>query len=356
LYPDASAKILGEHPYSICLEGDGAGKVTGLSVTFANLGDIDDYIQNLRDAASGRLNSSEQTQVVVAVRNDIQQEATRMTAKLSALLGPYTLTTYGPDPKTAEAVERWDWNGQAIMLAAERDKYLALRVIPAAAANLRVPKQVDDAALRKRLAARVVHRDNGDVIIGDIPMVNQGPKGYCVPATWVRDLSYMGVPADLYQLALIGSTNVGGGTSVNQLAYAVGNLVRAYGYRMVTRSTSMQIQNFSDTIDQGVPLMWAMFVVDPLNADLTKRSVARKAVQTPADLMQYVGMLDAARQDATHLKIDRGNGHMCMIIGYNKETNELAISDSWGPSYAERWITVEEAQAITQGMFWEISW
>jgi hypothetical protein len=45
-----------------------------------------------------------------------------------------------------------------------------------------------------------------------------------------------------------------------------------------------------------------------------------------------------------------------MIIGYNKKTNELAITDSWGPNYAERWITVEEAQAISQGILSQVSW
>jgi hypothetical protein len=38
-----------------------------------------------------------------------------------------------------------------------------------------------------------------------------------------------------------------------------------------------------------------------------------------------------------------------MIIGYNRETGEIAISDSWGPEFAERWLTLEEAEAISQG-------
>ena len=28
---------------------------------------------------------------------------------------------------------------------------------------------------------------------------------------------------------------------------------------------------------------------------------------------------------------------------------ELATSDSWGPEFIERWITVEEARALSQG-------
>jgi hypothetical protein len=46
---------------------------------------------------------------------------------------------------------------------------------------------------------------------------------------------------------------------------------------------------------------------------------------------------------------------MCLIIGYNKATGEIAISDSWGPRFAERWITVEEATAVSQGFLQVIS-
>jgi hypothetical protein len=40
-----------------------------------------------------------------------------------------------------------------------------------------------------------------------------------------------------------------------------------------------------------------------------------------------------------------------MIIGYNSKTDEIAISDSWGPQFAERWITTDEANAISQNEF-----
>ncbi|GDY18595.1 hypothetical protein LBMAG55_19180 [Verrucomicrobiota bacterium] len=52
-------------------------------------------------------------------------------------------------------------------------------------------------------------------------MVNQGPKGYCVPATWERVLRYMGIPADMYVLAMVGQSGAGGGTSLSTLAAGV---------------------------------------------------------------------------------------------------------------------------------------
>jgi hypothetical protein len=40
---------------------------------------------------------------------------------------------------------------------------------------------------------------------------------------------------------------------------------------------------------------------------------------------------------------------MCIVIGYNEKTGELAVSDSWGPQFADRWVTEEEAVAVTEG-------
>ncbi len=41
------------------------------------------------------------------------------------------------------------------------------------------------------------------------------------------------------------------------------------------------------------------------------------------------------------------NLHICMIVGYNEKTRELAVSDSWGPSYELRWINIDIAKAVT---------
>ena len=39
-------------------------------------------------------------------------------------------------------------------------------------------------------------------------MVNQGPKGYCVPATFERVLRTMGIESDMYLLAMLGGTSL----------------------------------------------------------------------------------------------------------------------------------------------------
>jgi hypothetical protein len=45
---------------------------------------------------------------------------------------------------------------------------------------------------------------------------------------------------------------------------------------------------------------------------------------------------------------DSDRAHVVIIIGYNPETNEIAFSDSWGENYLERWISLPEAEQISQ--------
>ena len=47
--------------------------------------------------------------------------------------------------------------------------------------------------------------------------------------------------------------------------------------------------------------------------------------------------------------------HACLIIGYNEDTGEIAVSDSWGAEYEERWVSAEHAQQVSQGLIYLIS-
>lgn len=49
--------------------------------------------------------------------------------------------------------------------------------------------------------------ENGDVYIQNIPMVDQGQKGYCVVATTQRLFEYYGIQADQHQIAQVAGTN-----------------------------------------------------------------------------------------------------------------------------------------------------
>jgi hypothetical protein len=55
------------------------------------------------------------------------------------------------------------------------------------------------------------------------------------------------------------------------------------------------------------------------------------------------------KNDAGQAEDTGAGGHICLIIGYNQQTGEIAISDSWGPRFAERWVRAREAQKVSSG-------
>ncbi|MBP5182934.1 MAG: hypothetical protein J6331_07920, partial [Lentisphaeria bacterium] len=63
--------------------------------------------------------------------------------------------------------------------------------------------------VRKRELSRNVTREGGKVLIPNIPMVDQGPKPYCVPAVLERVLSYYGSGLNQHVLASLMKTKDG---------------------------------------------------------------------------------------------------------------------------------------------------
>lgn len=54
------------------------------------------------------------------------------------------------------------------------------------------------------------------------------------------------------------------------------------------------------------------------------------------------------------MKRDPRMSHLCLIVGYNDKTDEIAVSDSWGPRFELRWITADAANAVSNGKFYII--
>ncbi len=350
-YAGASERVLGSRPFSLALYG-ADGEADRISMVFANKGDVLELLQVDPNLSEARARMEIQRQLK-NYKKIIAADADAIAERLTEALGDPVHDRFGQGRNASERVLRWDWKGHAILLAAPDGEYVALRIVPTRVADGEAIERVKDTELRERLEKRVVRRPNGDVILSEIPMVDQGPKGYCVPATWARALRYLGIEADMYSLAMAGSTEVGGGTSIVAMQAGVSDLVRQHGRRMDAGGGRISLQTVAREIDRGLPIMWTMYVVPLLDERVSERSLQRESV---TDWEAYGKLLEPYRKAARSIRTDRDNGHMCMIVGYNEETDEIAISDSWGPSYAERWMTEEEANAISAGRFTVINW
>ncbi|MEM6884111.1 MAG: hypothetical protein AAF571_03710 [Verrucomicrobiota bacterium] len=342
-YPRETYTVLDTKTYTAalyCIDS----KPDRISLMFSNKGDYPLFTSNFPPK-----------DIIKQFEEQLEAEEDRLVSLLTGLLGEPEKGKMGKGKRIRERLQRWDWKGHAILLSVQDGEYVSLRITkPEFADNRGITDSVSDRELREILQKRVIRRDNGDVIISEIPMADQGPKGYCVPATWERYLRYLGIPADMYVLARAGSSGYGGGTYIGPIAEAVDDLAGDFGRKMDDTRADLEPKKLAKYIDQGLPIMWVVYAESRLYmSGINERTEERSKV---SDWEAWNEQLQPAREAVEDMNNLRVGGHVCMIIGYNEETREIATSDSWGENYVERWMTVEEAEAMSQGRMQLVRW
>ena len=199
------------------------------------------------------------------------------------------------------------------------------------------------AAVKLSDLPRNVEEDSeGNTWIANIPMVDQGPKGYCVVASTQRLFEYYGIPADQHQIAQIAGSDAERGTN----SAAMAQCLEKIDYRFKTRFKALGVlstrgrlhemdkngrltdktmdrkkfeKTVRDYVDDGIPLLWALTL--------------GRFPEEPAISPQASG------------------GHMRMIIGYNDDEEKLVFSDSWGAGHEKKYMRLGDAFEATHGLF-----
>lgn len=345
-YPRAEYRLFGARPYSVALYADD-GKPTQFSMVFANKGDL------FGAAGSGEAHFDRDLPPKEALKllgDAMKKDIEAVTAVLSTKLGQPVKQRFG-EGEGRRTVYRWDWRGHSILLSDVDGEYVGLEVATQAFADAGGRyARLKDEVVRAQAAANVQRRDNGDLVIGDIPMVDQGPKGYCVPATAERAMRYLGVPADMYVLAMAAGTGLGGGTNVNALLEGVGRDIKRKGRSFNQWTGQMKIKDLAKYIDKGVPIIWGMCSTEVWNSTADERTKRRREL---TEWTEWKAEMEAINKTAK-LEQDQTRRHVVLIIGYNPETNEIAFSDSWGERFTERWMTIKEAEDVSNQSFWVV--
>lgn len=331
-YPKPEYHILESRPYSAALYGD-AGSPRIISIVFANKGDY-------------RFSDPPTDSEIQDMERAIDRDVSQIEDLLTEQLGKVERQQYGTGRGLKQLIKRWDWNGHAFLLANQEGEYASLKITTTASAdNKGRGEKISDARLRTISAQNILTKKNGDVFINNIPMVNQGPKGYCVPATFERYLRYLHIPADMYLLAMAGQTSVGGGTSLSSIIGATKSYAASHNRSMKEIRNEINVRTVKKHIDKGLPLIWTMFSSKQYNNFVNERTNAR------AEASDWAAWADRSKSEARSMSLvkDINSAHACMIIGYNKKTNEIAVSDSWGPSFAIRWVPAAQAEQVSQG-------
>ena len=348
-YAPPTYKFASARPYSAALYG-GPSSTTGASLVFANKGDC----FASEGAGEEHFKEGEVTKDPKVLESWIERDEELISQRMESLLGKARRQNYGQG-SAKRKVSRWDWSGHSFLLSVAEGNFVSLAVETIERANARgKARKVADMHIRRVHRANVERRDNGDVVIGNIPMVDQGPKGYCVPATFERCMRYMEVPADMYLLAMAGSTGLGGGTHTPTLVESVQKEVWSAGRTFKPLKGHPSFKELMRLIDSGIPILWGLHSTEQFNRIANERTRERVGV-SPDSWKETIKEASKQVKGLAKPHISEAR-HICIIHGFNKETEEVAFTDSWGDRYKERWVGAEEALHFSQNNCWVIEY
>lgn len=259
-------------------------------------------------------------------------------------------------------------------------EFIRLRVAPVAgtATGLAAKSNAAMPVGRSSLAANVRREDNGDVVISGVPMVDQGPKGYCAVATAERVFRYYGLPVDQHEMAQIAGSSSEGGTSPDKMYAALNKLEGRLGVS-VRVIEDWDFRKFMDRVADynreakkakkpevdASPRNGVIYIdeiVGKMDGEVLRtsrterdRSGFGKFQRTIASLVDQgipimwsvsLGLLPEPEVPQA------SGGHMRLLIGYNAKTNEALYSDSWGAEHALKRMPLANAYAITNGLYY----
>ena len=295
-------------------------KISAFKIVFFNKGD------SVRD---GKWSSSD----VAKMRAD----ARAIFQTLSKEFGDPENSSIGKRSTRVRAKE-WKYQDTKMLLGFEDKEFIIMHILPNSEDDESAVKEGEKARLD--VSSNVNKSDVGDITI-KVPMVNQGNKGYCFPATIERLFMYYQIKdVDMHKLADMFGTGAGGSTYLSAASGALSKLARAN--RLKFKMEGLDFSKISKYIDDGVPMVWLMFSTPDYNAKRRERTKERK----DADFEEWQKICRKEKKFKLG-RPPRDSGHICLIVGYNKETKELAISDSWGDA-SLTWITFDMAKAVSQ--------
>lgn len=243
----------------------------------------------------------------------------------------------------------------------------------------RVKKPVSGVAAKSKIKQNVTKNNIGDVWIQNVPMVDQGQKGYCAAAVAERVLRYYGNNIDEHEIAQMAGTQARGGTSVSSMKETVREMGIKYrlGFQDVV-SLSGSFKDIREEIDMynkaakaldEEELSFNSFVhgnminVGDIHKSMKPKVLKRMRIKD----FRYKKFLSSVKT-----QVDAGvpmiwgvtlgifpepgipqvfGGHMRLIIGYNQKKKEILYSDTWGAGHELKRMPEDWAFIITHDAF-----
>ncbi len=319
------------------------------------------------------------------LESDFNKELQKWNTILSAVSGS-TPQKKARNNKSAVKTKGVTWNTEDLAYLLEyssqkgrgnnfRGEFIRLRMAPLVKKSF-MEEQLSGPAKRmkkKDLPANVV-RENGDVYIKGIPMVDQGQKGYCVVAATARMFGYYGIQVDQHEIAQIANSSASGGTNTSAMI----DSLKSIGGRFKMRIKTHDEMSYQDMVDlsedynriakranarevatgSNVNNWYNFDYFDPEILKTTRLKSSSSLKKFDAEVRRSIDagipllwtITVGIYKEPVRISQSRG-GHMRMIIGYNTAKKEIIFSDTWGAGHEKKHWGIEEAFCSTKGLY-----
>jgi hypothetical protein len=256
-----------------------------------------------------------------------------------------------------------------------RAEFVRLEVTPPPKTDGLATATTSTSPLKRFSGTQHVKRDtaSGDVVIPDVPMVDQGQKGYCVVATAERVMRYYGAQVDANELAQIANSDAEGGTSSTAMYSAlkkVGTRLKVK-VRAIEETSVKGIRALIKDYNRAAKKAGVAEIEDPgqfidygeIYSQMKYETLKEARTKERADMGRFQRTVQANIDEGVPLLWSvqlgfvkepglpqSGGGHMRLIIGYNTKTSELIYTDSWGAGHEQKRMAMDDAWTITTGL------
>jgi hypothetical protein len=235
-------------------------------------------------------------------------------------------------------------------------------------------------------------KGRGDVFVDNVPMVDQGQKGYCAVASAERVLRYYGVEIDEHQVAEAAGTTAEGGTSILAMKNSIESIGKRYRLGTVVcygdfdKGTGVCIEGLNDEV-RGYNKAAKKLKKPAIGEDVYITRQGDVTYYNPAAFVQAADpevlkemkvngaqkskfkkfMKDVRDQIKKGIPLfwgvnlgiypepgipQAGGGHLRLIIGYNDKKGEILYTDSWGAGHELKRMPCEWAWTITKSLMY----
>lgn len=225
---------------------------------------------------------------------------------------------------------------------------------------------------KAQIREKVTKKEGGAVYIKDIPMVDQGQKGYCAAAATARVLGYYGIDdVDQHQIAQLAKTDADKGTNTREMMKGIGRVISGrYGLnlkedliksdpesliKMYNREARKAKKPPVDDSSRDMSTIWQNFDPDIMETACTSnKSRVDKWLKTVKGCVDQgvpvlwgvmLGMYPESDIPQSF------GGHLRLIIGYDDAKGEIIFSDTWGAGHEYKTMPLKQAVTITTGMY-----